>query len=264
MLRRRSLAASLLVLSSLVLAVPLSPPPSAAIAVAAVRADDGPYVKLPAEKEARPNRYFTLKASTNCKAVKWIIPAGLEQLDPAIPLADKLTLVLIGDTGSYKVSCYGALGDQASEIATCTVTIGTPTPPEPPTPPTPPEPPPSPAPIPAAGLRVLVFFDPATAAALPEPQKDILYGQATRDYLNQKTVLGADGKTHEWRIWPSSVQTAGETQLWIDAARREKKSLPWVIISNGKSGFEGALPATPAEFQTLVEKYTQAPRRKAA
>lgn len=95
---------------------------------------DAPYVKLPATKTVSPNRYFCLKPDTNCTSLKWIIPTGLDQLDPEIQLKDKNIIVLIGDAGTYVVQAYGALGDQASDLASCTITIGTPPPPTPPDP----------------------------------------------------------------------------------------------------------------------------------
>ncbi len=99
-----------------------------------------PYVKLPATKTAKPNRYFCLRPDTNCKSIKWIVPAGRDRLDPEIPVKDTNALVLIGDAGTYTVSAYGALGDAATDIASCVVTIGTPPPGPTPTPPTPPTP----------------------------------------------------------------------------------------------------------------------------
>lgn len=100
-----------------------------------------PYVKLPATKAARPGRYFCLKVDSNCKSIRWLIPAGLEQLDPEIPVKDApFAVVLIGDAGTYTVSAYGALGDVATDVASCVVTIGTPPPPAPPVPPAPTDP----------------------------------------------------------------------------------------------------------------------------
>lgn len=99
-----------------------------------------PELTLPETKTVKANRYFCLRPGTNCKSIKWIVPDGLDQLDPEIALKDAFAIVLIGDSGVYRVSCYGALGDQVSDISTCTVTIGTPPPPIPPIPPTPPAP----------------------------------------------------------------------------------------------------------------------------
>lgn len=96
-----------------------------------------PSVKLPATVSVT-NRagIFTLTPDTNCSAVKWIIPGGLSR-SVDIPLKNPLSILLIGDDGTYTVSCYGALGDVASDIASCVVTIGTPAPPPPPVPPAP-------------------------------------------------------------------------------------------------------------------------------
>lgn len=131
-MRKLLMAAALLSLSAVPL--PFLSPTLAPQAQAQKKAD-APYVKLPAKLTAKPNRYFHLTAETNCPSVRWIIPDGLEPLDPAIPLKNPNTQVLIGDTGTYKVQAYGALGDQASDIAICTVTIGQPPPPPPPPPP---------------------------------------------------------------------------------------------------------------------------------
>ena len=96
-----------------------------------------PYLKLPATKSAKVNRYFCLVPDTNCKSVKWVVPAGLDRLDPEIPVKDTNALVVVGDAGVYTVQAYGALGDVATDIASCVVTVGTPPPPVPPTPPGP-------------------------------------------------------------------------------------------------------------------------------
>lgn len=130
-----------LILSALLVggaAFPVVTPPPAA---QAQKKAENPYVRLPGKKTAKPNRYFCLKPdATNCTNIKWIIPAGLDKLDPEIPVKDSNVAVLIGDSGTYTVQAYGALGDQASDIASCVVTIGTPPPPIPPTPPVPPSP----------------------------------------------------------------------------------------------------------------------------
>lgn len=93
-----------------------------------------PYLKLPATKVAKPNRYFCLRPDTNCKSVKWVVPAGLDRLDPEIPVKDTDALVLIGDAGTYTVQAYGALGDKATDLASCVVTVGVPPPTPPPGP----------------------------------------------------------------------------------------------------------------------------------
>lgn len=129
--------------------------------------------------------------------------------------------------------------------------------PKPPTPdPKPPAPDPKPVdppPIPAAGLHVLVVFE--TGKALPPGQQSILYGKAVRDYLQANCVVGPDGKTKQFRIYDQDVDASRDSKLWADAMKRPRASVPWVVVSNGKTGFEGPLPENPDKFLELVRKY---------
>ena len=125
--------------------------------------------------------------------------------------------------------------------------------------PQPPPPDPKPddkgdAPIPAAGLRVLVVFESADAAALTAKQQAAIYGKATRDILNSKCVVGPDGKTREWRIFDKDVDAAADSKLWGDAMKRPRRSLPWLVVSNGAAGFEGPLESAE-QVAELVKKF---------
>lgn len=126
-------------------------------------------------------------------------------------------------------------------------------PPIPPIPPKPPVPPEPPAPIPGDGFRVMIIYDEKHLPSIPEDQQSIIYSQAVRDYLNAKCVMGPDGKTHEFRFWPHT--TLGGEKIWQDALARPRSVLPWLILSNGKSGYEGPLPKNVDEFMVLAKKY---------
>jgi len=263
MLKKASGVLLLSALCAILLFGPIRIPDQAAqFAVAAASPDakaDAPTVKLPATKTAPLNRYFILHADTNCASLRWIIPDGLEEPDPdIIPQKPKAIILISSTAGVYKVQCYGALGDQASDIATCEVTIGNP-------PPCPPGPGPNPFGAKALpGLRVLIVYDSnATLSKLPEGQRAIIQGQEVRDFLNQKTIAGVSGQ-HEWRMWAKDVDPTGETDIWVKAFKRGQKSYPWLLIGNNASGYEGPLPATVADFEALVGKYAAALRKKAA
>ena len=109
------------------------------------------------------------------------------------------------------------------------------------------------APIPLSGFRVLIVFE--TGQGLPAAQSSILYGKRTRDYLDQHCVKGPNGQTPEYRIYDKDVSLANESKLWRDAMARPRASVPWVLVSNGTTGFEGPLPATVDEFIALCDKY---------
>jgi len=160
---------------------------------------------------------------------------------------DNNSILLIGKTGVYNVviAVDGIL--QVVEV-----TIGNQ--------PQPPGPAPGPAPIPELGLRVLVLYETAEVSAWPAKQSMILRAAAVRDWLNANCVKGSDGRA-VWRFVDDDVEWTDESPLSI-ASRRPRASSPWVIVSNGKDGYEGPLPATQEDFLSLVKKY--APVQKVA
>lgn len=202
--------------------------------------DDGPVVELPDTITAKPNRYFHIRATTNCASIKWIIPDGLEQLDPSIPLKDSFLIVLIGDTGTYKVQCYGALDNQASDIASCTVTIGSPTPPGP----TPP------GPTPPSSL---------TAAFQTAYNKDTDADKATSLQFLQGVYEGLGQLAPTW----TDVKTNGDAQARISAVVQAPNSglnanqvvnLRTAIATEFVSKF-GSDMATPIVLTTLAAEF---------
>lgn len=119
--------------------------------------------------------------------------------------------------------------------------------------PKPPEP--DPAPIPVKGLRVLIIYDPGAEDKMPIEQKAIIFGQPMRDYLNTRCVLGPDNKTREWRIYPTDVKIETAPKIWRDAFARQRSSVPWLIVSNGVTGFEGELPSDVASTKKVIGKH---------
>lgn len=104
------------------------------------------------------------------------------------------------------------------------------------------------------GLHVLVIFD--KRVDLSPAQNGILYGETTRNWLEKNTVLGPDGKTKEYRIWPSGDDVSGAPKMWQEAYGVQRTSLPWVVVGSKERGtYSGVLPADSTEFIKLCEKY---------
>lgn len=183
-------------------------------------------------------------------------------------------LQFVAPPGEYSVSLVvitvNDKGETSADEVSTTVTISAPIPPTPvppgpqppvppgpgPQPPVPPQPPPSPAPIPANGLHVLIVYESAQATEMPAAQQAILYSARVRDHLNTVCVPGPDGRTKQWRIYDKDIDVSAENKVWQDAMNRERKSVPWVVISNHpKGGYEGPLPANVNEFFDLLKKY---------
>ncbi len=196
------------------------------------------------------------------------LPAGVKAVDvwdctsPNVALFEISAgrcLFFAKANGAYIVTAWGVQEGKAARLIRYSVTVGdSPEPPIPPTPdppkPDPPKPdPPSPAPIPVAGLRVLIVFESMDATKMELGHQAIVYGAATRKFINDACVKV--GNQPEYRIYDKDTAMDGESKLWQDAMKRPRQSLPWVIISNGVSGYEGPLPMTPDAMKALVAKY---------
>ena len=187
---------------------------------------------------------------------------------PSELLTDSTATVLVASKqGRYKVFAVTAAGDKISSVASTIIVVGDgvdpdPLPPQPKPPqpkpddPKPDDPKPTPAPIPLPGLRVMIVYDSAKLAEMPKEQQAILFGAETRGLLNQKCVADEQGNA-SWRIYPKVTDISNADKVWQDAIARPRASVPWVVVSNGKTGFEGPLPANAAQFMELVKKYAE-------
>lgn len=192
---------------------------------------------------------FVLQAPTGGILYQWDFPAGVK--------ANKRSSVLeitSAPKGALTVSVSWAVVDFAAmkieeKSASLSFAVGEVAPA-----PKPPEPI-NVAPIPVDGFRVLFVVETADASKLPKEQLAILTSHDVRAYLNAKCVLGADGKTREWRQWDKDVSIEGEAAHWKAAMGRKRDSLPWLIISDGKTGYEGPLPMTIADTLKLLKQF---------
>lgn len=170
---------------------------AAAPVLTKTEAADPPTLTLPAKKTAKANRYFCIRATTNCTSIKWIVPSGLEQLDPEIQIKDKFAIVLIGEDGTYTVQAIGTLNDVLTDFASCEVTIGTPPPPKPPTPPTP--------------------TDPLTAALQAGYNLDADADKAKSLEFLQSVFSGMVGLVPTWTTVKTNSQALAQIKAVVDA-----------------------------------------------
>jgi hypothetical protein len=118
-----------------------------------------------------------------------------------------------------------------------------------PPPPKPPGPtPPGPAPIPVAGLRVLIIEETADRGTLPASQAMIFESSKVLGWLRGNA-------NNNWRVWDKDIDPAAAPVEFRDALKIQRTSLPWIVISNGTTGFSGPLPKTVDETVALLEKY---------
>ena len=134
-----------------------------------------------------------------------------------------------------------------------TITVGKPGPtPEPEPEPLPP-PTPGDAPIEGEGFRVLFVAE--TGEPLPPSVEDSFYSKLITDYLNANCIK-IEGHP-EFRRFDPDTQFTDPKHRFAKAMARPRTSLPWLIISNGKVGYEGPFPSTVEATLALLKQYKE-------
>lgn len=106
-----------------------------------------------------------------------------------------------------------------------------------------------PAPIPTDGkLRVLILEETNDRGTLPAAQARIFTSTKVLGWLRTNAP-------DRWRVWDKDVDPSSVPAEFADALKVQRGGLPWIVISNGTTGFSGPLPATEADTITLLEKY---------
>ena len=217
-------------------------------------------VTLPAEIKGARGAWIIVAPKVDGGTPKWRVDSRLQEVDLAALLPADSVAKLKGKVftsvtdGRFKVEVWCAKADGVSDIATTWLVVGDG---KPVTPDGVKPQPAAPAPIPVPGFRVLIVEEVMNRAALPTSQRLILTSVApngVRAFCEANCVLGPDGKTREFRIYDQNVNMTKESSLWQDAMKRPRTSLPWLIVSNGTTGYEGPLLKTAEDTVALLKK----------
>jgi len=119
--------------------------------------------------------------------------------------------------------------------------------------PTPQPQPPSPngPPIDGPGLRVLFVYE--TAESLPRELEEVFYGNQVRSFINS-VVVKVDEQP-EFRLVDQDAQFTDPNHRFAKALVRPRSSIPWLIISNGTTGYEGPFPGGVSATLELVRSF---------
>jgi len=115
-------------------------------------------------------------------------------------------------------------------------------------------------PITEPGNRVLIVYESEEKSEYPQEQSLILNSGVIAEYLDEHCIK-VDGHP-EYRIWDKDVQLENSDgplvdQVWIDAMGIPRKSLPWLIVTNGKTGYNEVLPLTEAETLAIFREHLE-------
>lgn len=204
---------------------------------------DAPSIAIDKEIKAHPSRNIILKVKTDCKKVNWIKP--VEDCDLIVFPDTKTAIFLAPNPGVYRVIVYTAAGDEPSDPAVCTITVGNQPPPTP-VPPTPVPPTPvPPTPVPPT---------PNPTPPVPVPDDPLV----TKLRAIFKTDEGADG---EKKVW---LQSYSDFLLATSEHAMDRNMIKTVsdLRSDYRVALDKSLPATALiklrtecvkEFITIVD-----------
>jgi len=208
---------------------------------------------LPMQVTGEVGAFIRVSATTDCKTVKWVAMDPGLNVFPADLLKNSLSTVVIGGKpGIYRLLAFTACEDMPSDPEICMVIVTAPVVPTPGPEPNPPQPNP---PTPAPGQISVLIVDNVDDYGKPEyqPYLDVLNSSAIVDYLNSHCAKV--GSAPEWRHFDQNTDVSHESKKWQDAMKLPRASLPWIAITNGKTGYGGPLPKTEAETLALLKKW---------
>lgn len=132
-----------------------------------------------------------------------------------------------------------------------------------PTPPGPTPPGPDPAPLPTDKLAVMIIEDESNRRDLTKGQLESITSTLFRTWVKSKVGKDSGGQPL-FRLYDVTTDLSHEDKFWQDAMKVDRKSLPWLLVSNGKGGYSGPLLGTVAENKAIIEKYatTSGPPRR--
>ena len=201
---------------------------------------------------------FKVFAPPGAADYRWTVPAGVAFTDTGDTIE-----ITAAPKGELKISARMLLIDFEKKatnfkLDSIIFNVGDIAPPEPVTPKPDPKPvvpdPPKPAPpIAIPGFRVLFVVESSDLSKLPPEQVPIFTATPILSYLKSHCIQ-IDGFP-EYRIWDQDTPTANVSKTWRDAMALPRSSLPWIIISNGDTGYSGPLPANVADTLNLLKKY---------
>jgi len=97
-----------------------------------------------------------------------------------------------------------------------------------------------------SGFRVLIIEEGAERRNLLPEQAAILTSSTLRDFCK------ANGA--ELHCWDKDVDATRKPAEWQSMLKRPRQSLPWMIVE-GKKVFEGPLPKTDEEVQSIIASH---------
>ena len=104
-------------------------------------------------------------------------------------------------------------------------------------------------PVPGDVRNVLVIYETDDRVSMPAEQRAIIDSVPLRAWIKDQRF--------ESRFLDPQTELRSLDEWWGQALQLDRESLPWVVISNGRTGYSGPLPKDVEEFKQLLGRYVQ-------
>lgn len=211
---------------------------------------------------AQPGRQIVVSAAKSVRgkhqnSLIWIVEPSVDTWVSH----DKMTLVITTplNPSTIRIQLIVALQDQAAfERVAIKVGSGPRPPPVDPIPdddtiPDPVDPDPEPE-IPKKSLKVLIIEETSARSRLKESQLQILFSGTVRQYAKANCLKEKDG-TPSFRIYDPDTDVSKDAEWIRKAMAQPRDSTPWLIVTNGVTGFSGPLPENETALLELLKRY---------
>lgn len=115
-----------------------------------------------------------------------------------------------------------------------------------------PSPPSAPSPFEGEGIRILIVYELDEMASYSPSVLDTMYSKDLRLWAVNNCAKDVGGQP-ELRLFDDDVQN--QPERWMKALSRPRGAMPWLIVGNGKKGYEGPLPPTEEATLALLETF---------
>lgn len=103
-------------------------------------------------------------------------------------------------------------------------------------------------------LKVLIIEETGSRGELPSDQIGIFTSVPIREYAKKACSKDAKGNP-DFLVFDKDVSVEG-TAEWVQQAwKQPRQDLPWILLSNGTTGYSGPLPENIDKTLELLKKY---------
>lgn len=160
-----------------------------------------------------------------------------------------------GEPGIYQIKVSGVTEADSTFSVTKRLKIDGPPTPDPVDPVDPDDPTPDPDTLDKNKIKVMIIEESSVRSQLPIGQFAAIFSKDVRAKLNE-ICSKTDGKA-DWRVVDKDSDLSADANVWQQAMKLPRSSLPWLHISDGTKGVSMPVPTSEEEMLAILNRYSK-------